>query len=860
MDKKTMKFFEHSIISVIVISIIVFAGLTLFMSRETKKSMEEISHIYMSEMSLQIQQKFQSIIDLRLMQVEGMIEQTPPENSVYGDDLLEELMLNAEYRSFEYLALYENHTNTEIITGDELSVPNYEHIAESLEKEGTMLTSVEMADGEKMILIGVSAAYPMKNGKTSKALVAGFPSDYLNDLLFLSGESTLVYYHIINRNGDFIIRNSDAYRESYFNRILEMYDEYNDKLPAQYVEELKQSMTAGTPYFERVSSGGEEKQIYCSPLPGNSGWYLICAMPVNFLTQSISDLSTLRILITLASSMIIFIAMAVIFVMYYRISKRQITDLAIARREAVHANMAKSDFLASMSHDIRTPMNAIIGMTGIAQKNLEDSDRLKDCLNKISLSSKHLLGLINDVLDMSKIDSGKMVLNMQAVSLKELMDDIVNIIQPQVSEKKQIFDIFIKNIFSENVICDSVRLNQVLLNLLSNAVKFTPEGGRVDVYMQQEVIPEKDDLIRTHFLVKDTGIGMSPEFQQKIWDTFSREETDKVRYIVGSGLGTSIAKKIIDLMGGTIELESEQGKGSTFHVILDLQMSDLTEDEMKLPEWNILVVDDNELLCESAVANLNELGTRAEWVMSGEEAVKQIEERHKKKDDYKFVLIDWKMPGMDGIETVKAIRRLVGIDIPIFLISAYDWSEMESNVDESMIEGFISKPLFKSTLYHRLKQYMDEYNKELEEGESSEPDFTGKHILLAEDIDLNWEVASAILSVTGMDLDRAVNGKECLQMFDDSEIGYYDAILMDIRMPVMDGYDATRAIKALEREDSGLPIIAMTADAFSDDAQRCLECGMVAHIAKPIDVKECMRILSKYLDDPKQGEKGKKDQ
>ncbi len=502
-----------------------------------------------------------------------------------------------------------------------------------------------------------------------------------------------------------------------------------------------------------------------------------------------------------------------------------------------------------MSHDIRTPMNAIIGMTGIAQKNINDKERVDDCLRKISLSSKHLLGLINDVLDMSKIDSGKMVLNMVPVSLREQMDDLVNIVQPQVSAKNQIFDIFIRDILSEDVVCDNVRLNQVLLNLLSNAIKFTPEGGRVDVYMYQEQMAgeENADIIRTHFLVKDTGIGMSPEFQAKIWDTFAREENEQVRYITGSGLGTSIAKKIVDLMGGTIDLESEQGKGSTFHVTLDLQKSDVDLEGMKLPEWNILVVDDNRDLCESAVANLEELGAHAEWTQNGMEAVEMIEAHHREDNDYKFVLIDWKMPGMDGIETIREIRKRVGMDIPIFLISAYDWSDMEESVDESMIEGFISKPLFKSTLYHRLKQYEESYDDNQEQDSSMEADLTGKRILLAEDIDLNWEVASAILSMTGVELDRAVNGQECLNMFDNSEIGYYDAVLMDIRMPIMDGYDATRAIKALEREDSNLPIIAMTADAFSDDAQRCLECGMVAHIAKPIDVKECMRILNKYL-------------
>lgn len=853
MDKKTINFFRGSITSVIVVSIAVFIALTLFMSVKTEESVQEISHSYMSEMSVQVQQKFQSIVELRLDQVRGITLRTPEESAVYGEDFLEELKLSAQVRDFTYLALYAGEGNKEVILGDNLRYTNEPHIRERLLQDGNVIAEAEDEGGSRVLLLGVQAEYPMEDGQKSIALIAGFSMDYMNEALFLDEADTAVYYHVIDVNGNFVIRNSGAFRESYFDRIRETYSAYEGKTPEQYIQELSTVMQNDEVYYSNVMIEGEGKQIYCSKLPGNTDWYLIFAMPMDFMTKSVSELAAVRVWVTLASVLIIFIAMGVIFLLYYRLSMKQIENLAKARQEAEHANMAKSDFLASMSHDIRTPMNAIIGMTGIAQKNLGDRERVEDCLRKISLSSKHLLGLINDVLDMSKIDSGKMVLNMIPVSLREQMDDLVNIVQPQVSAKNQIFDIFIRNIISEDVICDNVRLNQVLLNLLSNAIKFTPEGGRVDVYMYQEQTAGEENagIVRTHFLVKDTGIGMSPEFQAKIWDTFSREENEQVRYITGSGLGTSIAKKIVDLMGGTIELHSEQGKGSTFHVTLDLQKSDVSEEGMKLPEWNILVVDDNRDLCESAVANLEELGTHAEWTLNGMKGIEMIEARHKAGDDYKFVLIDWKMPGMDGVETIREIRKRVGMDIPIFLISAYDWSDMEDSVDESMIEGFISKPLFKSTLYHRLRQYADNYDDSQEEESSTEIDLTGKRILLAEDIDLNWEVASAILSITGVELDRAVNGQECLDMFDKSEVGYYDAILMDIRMPVMDGYDATRAIKALEREDNGVPIIAMTADAFSDDAQRCLECGMVAHIAKPIDVKECMRILNKYLGNKK---------
>ena len=386
-----------------------------------------------------------------------------------------------------------------------------------------------------------------------------------------------------------------------------------------------------------------------------------------------------------------------------------------------------------------------------------------------------------------------------------------------------------------------------MLNLLSNAVKFTPEQGRIDVHMFQEESQKGEEYVCTHFIVQDTGIGMSEEFQKKIWDTFSRENTEQVQHITGTGLGMSITKCIVALMGGRVTLESQQHKGSRFEVIVDLKKADIKETDMKLPPWNILVVDDNELLCASATANLNELGCHGEWVMDGRKAIEMIKERRKAGEDYQFVLIDWKMPNMSGVETINEIRSSVGKDIPIFLVSAYDWSDVEGEINTDMIEGFISKPLFKSTLYARLVQYVDGYREDIKHQNPMEMDFTGKRILLAEDIDLNWEVAQSILSMGGLELERAENGQICVEMFEKSELGYYDGVLMDIRMPVMNGYEATAAIRKLEREDSQLPIIAMSADAFSDDVQRCLDCGMNAHIAKPIDLIECMRVLSEYL-------------
>lgn len=847
MDKKINRFLACSFISIIIAFIAVFVGLTMFMSRKTKDSIVEVSDIYMSEMNAQIQQKFRSIISLRLEQVEGIIKVTPPDTARYGADLIEEFQISAEIRNFSYLGLYSEDGEIEVIYGDNIEIVDMADMENFLNSDSDLVTQGRTPDGEKVLLLGKKAAYPMDNGRTSAALIIGIPMEYLDHALFEYDNDVVLYFHIIDNNGNFIIRNADAYRENYFDRIREKFEEFDGKSTEQYVLELREAMDTGKVYYTLISVDGQQRNIYCSPLSENSSWYLISVMPDGVLKETITRLDIIRILIMIGSGAVIVLIMSIIFVMYFRFSRQQMQELAKAREEAVRANMAKSEFLSSMSHDIRTPMNAIIGMTEIAQKNIQDTVRVEDCLKKVHLSSKHLLGLINDVLDMSKIESGKMTLNLAPMSLRDVMDDIVNIIQPQVKARNQYFDIYIQKIMTENLYCDSVRLNQILLNLLSNAVKFTKEGGRIDVHVYQEPSPAGDEYVRTHFCVVDTGIGMSAEFQKRVFETFSREENEQVRHISGTGLGMAITKNIVSLMNGTIEVESEQGEGTSFHVVLDLKKAAINEDEMKLPAWNVLVVDDNEQLCVSAAACLEELGVHADWSLDGRKAIQMIEERHDRKDDYQFVLIDWKMPDMDGMETIREIRKHVKSDIPVFLISAYDWSEIETEASKASIEGFISKPLFRSTLYDRLKQYVDGYNEEAEKKDIQAVNFTGKRVLLAEDMEINWEVANEILSAAGLETERAVNGKECLEMFEKSEIGYYDAILMDIRMPVMNGYDATKAIRALDRPDKGLPIIAMTADAFSDDARQCLECGMDAHIPKPLDVKECMRVLQNYL-------------
>lgn len=834
-----------SFVGLIIMCMVVFLSISGIMEQKSTEAINEIGVIYMSEMSRQLKQKFNAIIDLRLSQARGIVRRTPEATAEYGQEMLAELALGANVREFTYLALCGADGECETIYGVPVHAYAEQEFLEVLYNPEKQVTSGLNENGERQLLMVVPAEYPMENGETSVALVAGFPMVQLNEALVLEEENALVYSHIIQRDGKFVVRNGEAYQNSYFDRIRESFSEFNGKTSDDYVKEIETAMDNDTDYSNMILVNGVHSHVYCTSLP-ETEWFLVSIMPYGILDDAVTRLGGRRQYVMLLSCCAMIVGIMVIFVLYYRMTRRQMQELKTAREEAVHANKAKSEFLSNMSHDIRTPMNGIVGMTAIAISNIDDQLRVKDCLKKISLSSKHLLGLINDVLDMSKIENGKLTLNYEQISLKDTMENIVNIVQPQVKAKHQHFDIFIRNCYAEEVHCDSVRLNQVLINILSNALKFTPEGGTVNTYLEQEESPNGPDYVRCHFRVKDTGIGMSEDFQKKIFDTFSREDTSMVHKIEGTGLGMAITKYIVDEMGGTIQVSSRLGEGTEFHIIIDLEVAQVLEKDMILPSWHVLVVDNNEDLCRSAVESLKEIGIDGEWTVEGRMAVEMVEKHHRMGDDYKAVLLDWKMPDMDGLEVARKIRSCVGGDIPILIVSAYDWSDIEEEAQAVGINGFISKPLFKSNLYLGLGRYV-QGTEEPEEKKPELLDFTGKKILLSEDNDLNWEIAEEILSEEGFELERAENGKICVEKFQSSPEGFYDVILMDIRMPVMNGYDACVAIRKLDRKDVNLPIIAMTADAFSDDVQRCKECGMNEHISKPIDVGRLMRILEDYL-------------
>ena len=845
MKRKTNRFLIASFSVLIAVCILILAVAFVIIAQKSDVAISEIGQLYMSAMARQTQQKFDTVLDLQISDIEGIVRRVSPESAVYGQDMIDQLALSAEVRNFTYLGLYTKDGQSETIYGEDVAYHDSKTFNAVLQDSRLRVFSGVNASGEKQLCLLIDVQYPMSNGRTSSAMVAALPMKYLEDVLEMKMEEDLMYSYIIRKDGTFVVRWEG---ENYFNRISEIFSEFRGKTAEEYAKELREAVNAGQEYSTMIQVDGEYRFLLCTPLP-DSEWYLISVMPFGTLDNILSDLGTHRQLVILFTSAVILSGVAVIFILYYRLSQKQLAELDKAEKEAIKSNKAKSEFLSSMSHDIRTPMNGIVGMTAIAMANIDNAEKVKDCLKKITLSSKHLLGLINDVLDMSKIESGKLSLNMAQISLRETMDSIVNIVQPQIKAREQHFDIFIREIQAEEVYCDSVRLNQVLINLLSNAVKFTPEGGDIYVYLQQEASPMGENYVRCHFRVKDSGIGMTEEFQKKIFETFTREENKQVQKTEGTGLGMAITKAIVDAMGGSIAQKSAPGEGSEFHITLDLEKAEVQEQDMVLPPWKMLVVDNNEDLCLSAVSSLKEIGIDAQWAVDGESAVQMVEKHHKAHDDYEIVLLDWKMPGMDGLHTAREIRKLLGDEIPILIISAYDWSEIEEEAKEVGIHGFISKPLFKSNLFLGLSHYMmaDAPGGEEQKQQDSAAGFAGKRILLAEDNDLNWEIAEDILSEIGFELERAENGKICLEKFQQSDIGFYDAILMDIRMPIMNGYDATRAIRALDRPDASLPILAMTADAFSDDIQRCKECGMNEHISKPINVDLLTQLLHKYL-------------
>ena len=627
---------------------------------------------------------------------------------------------------------------------------------------------------------------------------------------------------MIDSSGSYILR-GDSFKNSDF---FEFYKSYNETDFAA-LNELRNEVLTGSGSFVMKDSHGQEGVLAYTPIVPTDGWVLLSYIPVSGLALDTEN--WLLIGVITAGLALLFL----VDLMYMRRMNRQLQEAAA---EAAAANRAKTDFLSTMSHDIRTPMNAIIGLTTIAEKNVDDPDSVRESLRKISMSGSHLLTLINDILDISKVESGKLNMSPLTFSIVETVENLVNLSQPMIREKNIAFNFRINRMEKEYLYADQLRLNQIYINILSNAIKYTEPGGSVSVDMREEE-SEKEGCVRLTYIVADTGIGMSREFMEKMYQPFSRQTDSRVNSIQGTGLGLAITRQMVDLMGGTIACESEQGKGTTFTITLDIPVAEKQLDDMRLDPIDVLIVDDDGILLETAADTLASLGAHAETSDDALAALGMIRRRKEEGRGYAVVILDWRMPGVDGVEAIRRIRKEVDGEVPILLVSAYDWSDIEEEARSAGANGFISKPLFRSSMYEKISEVLGLETKAAEQ-EDDYTDIAGMNILVAEDNDINWEIISAMLAMFGITSERAENGRICVEKMKAAPENRYALIFMDVQMPEMNGLDATRNIRRLEDPwASSIPIIAMTADAFSENVAECLEAGMNGHIAKPVDIK-----------------------
>ncbi len=715
---------------------------------------------------------------------------------------------------------------------------------------------VEYEDQEgqtEELRMGVAIDPVTVDGISYTYLTVRLSIDAIESDLKIDSYNGLGYSSVIDPDGSYIV---NSFRDQFpgdsnFFTALDRGD-----LPRGYPMERIRELIADLQSFsfEYTRQDGERCVIVFDPMP-KIQWFFITVVPRSvFEQQSMALITVFAVVTVILVAVILWSSM----VMLRRRAKRLLAEqkhreeLADALALAEQASRAKTTFLNNMSHDIRTPMNAIIGFTALASTHIDNKERVVDYLGKIEQSSNHLLSLINDILDMSRIESGKVNIEEKPEDLSEILHGLRDIIQADVHSKQLELFIDTVDVTDEHIYCDRLRLNQILLNILSNAMKFTPPGGTVSMRITERAV-SRTGYASYEFCIKDTGIGMSPEFVKTIFEPFTRERSSTVSNTQGTGLGMAITKTIVDMMGGTIQVRSEEGKGSEFTVTLDLRLQDEQQEAPRIERLvglRGLVVDDDINTCQSVAQMLRQIGMRSEWTMYGKEAVVRTEEALKLGDRFHVYIIDWLMPDLNGIETVRRIRQVVGGDAPIIILSAYDWSDIEEEAREAGVTEFVSKPLFLSDLHRVLLKACGDMVEEAnpEPLLSLDSDFQGRRVLLVEDNELNKEIAEELLFQEGFLVETAENGQEAVDAVRDHEPGWFDLVLMDVQMPVMDGYEATRQIRALpDPVRAHVPIIAMTANAFDEDKQAAAEADMDGHVGKPIDIPVLLKVLRDVL-------------
>lgn len=667
-------------------------------------------------------------------------------------------------------------------------------------------------------------------------LLRVLPSQELTDKwIFPQEEFENTDFAIIDFNGNYIINGYSFKNSSFF----EFYKSYN-KTNSTAQQEFFNKITSSSGSFAMLNSNGEECILAHTPFDseefvGKSDWILLSLMPIKNLNVKTEN----WLLIGFVSiGLLILFMFDLAFMIYF--NKR----LQFAAKEADMANKAKTNFLSAMSHDIRTPMNAIVGFTTLAEKNIEDKESIKDNLHKITLASNHLLTLINDILDISKVESGKLTLCPQDFSIIDVVENLINLSLAMVKQKNIDFSFNVEHIEKEIIHADMLRLNQIFINIISNAIKYTFNDGKVSVKLKEDV-SQKEGYIKIIYEVADTGIGMSPEFMKNMYLPFERQVDSRVNSIQGTGLGLAITKQMVDLMEGNIECQSEEGTGTIFTVTLDLPYSKKKVDNIMLESLNVLLIDPDEYFLKSSKETIESLGLIVDTAKTSLEGIDLIKNNHKDGKDYNILIHNY---DIDSINEIVKIKDEIGY-LPTILITAYDLKDIDNNLN-SNINGFLNKPFFKSKVFEKINEILGNENKSIDL-ENDYSDLEGLNILVAEDYDINYEIISSLLAMYNINTERAINGLECVNKMKEAKEGYYALIFMDIQMPVMNGLDATKKIRKLDSFASSIPIIAMTSDAFSENINECFDVGMNGHIAKPVDIKIVLKEIRRIKEESK---------
>ena len=726
-------------------------------------------------------------------------------------------------------------------------------VASLKDGEDLIIASTRSRDDvdETLVTLFATAIDVSYAGKDYIAIGITFDVEAMSNMLRVNAFGGSGRCHIITNDGTVLLSSSATESPNYIDG-LSKYAKFENITFEKFKADIRNGK-AGTALFKY------DRTYYITYIPvGFNDWMLLGIVSGDLLNDSMNNFRSVTIGFMAGIFVLLGAAIAGLIIIYQlrrskekelKLKQEMNTNLEQALDIAKSANEAKSNFLSNMSHDIRTPMNAIIGYATLLARNAERPDMVRDYVKKITYSSQHLLGLINDVLDMSKIESGKTSLNLEEFSLPELLEALYNMVLPQTRAKKQTFDMHTKGDIPERILGDKLRLNQILLNLLSNAVKYTPVGGNIELSIE-EMEQNVHKHVHLMFIVEDNGLGMSEEFVKTIFQPFTREQTASTKEIQGTGLGMAITKNIVDLMGGTINVESKLGEGSIFRVELELAVADEMDDDEFWQRHNItraLIVDDEEDICLNVKEIMNGTGVEISYALSGLQAIEMVESANKINKDYNIILLDWKMPEMTGIETAKHIRSIIGNEVPILVLTSYNFDEIEEDAKAAGIDFFLPKPFFMSNFRRAIEHVRGTQKNETAAAASSdEISIEGLKVLAAEDNEINAEILAELLSDEGVTCDIAHNGRECLEKFKDSKPGTYDIIFMDVQMPVMNGYEATVAIRACDHpEAKTIPILAMTANAFADDVKAALDSGMNAHLAKPIDIEKLKATIAK---------------